>query len=222
MKASCSRKMFPLGLAEVAGAKQLTKGENYMGERMTIHDKRLLGNPPAIAQNTFQVDANWELSNAFLWVGNYARSKGGLDILYVMCHGLYGWEENRQLQASIAIGGYGLQLCKQGLTLATMNVVATNIRSLISNIVIFACGAASAQSNNWGTGRAGDGQHFCKELAKRTRSVIYAADRMQVYTYYPGSATLPLDFGRWEGTVYRFDPDGSIQAMESSPAATQT
>lgn len=193
-----------------------------MGERMTIHDRRLLGNPPAIAQNTFHVDGTWELSNAFVWVGNYARSKSGLEILYIMCHGLYGWEENQQLQASTAVGGYGLQLCKQGLTLSTISVVATNIRRHIDNIVIYACGTASGQSNNWGTGRAGDGQHFCKQLARQTSAMVYAADRKQIYTYYPGSATLPLDFGRWEGTVYRFDPNGSIRAMESGPAATET
>jgi hypothetical protein len=48
---------------------------------MTTHDKWLLGNPPAIAQNTFKADGNWELSDAFLQVDNYARSKCGLDIL---------------------------------------------------------------------------------------------------------------------------------------------
>ena len=188
-----------------------------MSENMTIRDARLLGNPPGLSFNTFTVDQNWDLGAAFLWVKNFARSNGGIDTLYVLCHGLYTWEENVQLQASIPIGGYGLQLCKQNLTLSTVDMVGTLVNGLIRNMVLFACGAASTQSNN-ATQRD---QTFCRMLAKKTGAVVYGADRMQVY--YPMAGTKsPMNFAEWEGTVYRFDPDGGVRAVERNAPKTPT
>src|SRR5438105_7936727 len=97
-----------------------------MGKVMYIRDKRLKGNPPAISpgDNLFEVDDKWKLADAFLWVKNYAGSQSGLDVLNILCHGYYGWEDNVQLQMCIAVGGYGLQLCKEGLVLGNIGVAA--------------------------------------------------------------------------------------------------
>jgi hypothetical protein len=187
-------------------------------ERMTIHDKRLQGNPPPISQNTFQVDENWKIVNAFAWVSSYAKSKNGLDVLYIMCHGLYVYEENDQVQASGPIGGYGLQLCSEGLTVNNVAAVGKMIEGLIDNIVIFACGAASDQSSS-----LINGQYLCANLAVKSKATVYAADRKQWYnpgSTSGGSADVPLDFGAWEGTVYSFTPDGIVRPIEknSSPS----
>jgi hypothetical protein len=192
-----------------------------MDQRMTIHDRRLKGGiAPPIAQNTFAVDDKWTLRNAFLWVHNYAKAKGGLQMLNIMCHGFYGWEDNAQLQACIAVGGYGLQLCKEGLTLHTIDTVASLIKGQIKEITIYACGTASTQSNNRGS--AGDGKYFCKQLAAKTKAVVYGADREQVYNYWKGHPEKPIDFGDWEGNVFRFWPDGRQELVESRAAATLT
>jgi hypothetical protein len=187
-------------------------------ERMTIRDLRLLGNAPNLTFNTFSVDQNWDLGAAFLWVKNFATMSKRLDTLFVLCHGLYQWEENAQLQASIPVGGYGLQICKQNLTLGNVDVVGNLVRGLIDNIVLFACGSASTQSNN----AAQRNQSFCKKLANKTGAVVYGADRMQVYT--PGlDVQKPMNFADWEGTVYRFDPDGvGVEVAEKNVAKTTT
>lgn len=187
-------------------------------ENMTIRDARLLGNPPNLTFNTFTVDATWELASAFLWVKNFAKAHTRLDTLFILCHGLYQWEENNQLQASIAVGGYGLQLCKQNLTLGTVDVVSNQIKGLVDNIVLFACGSASTQSNN----PAQRDQTFCKKLAEKTKAVVYGADRMQVYFPMLGTKSA-MNFAEWEGTVYRFDPDGkTVDVVEKNVAKTPT
>jgi hypothetical protein len=188
-----------------------------VAESMTIRDMRLQGTAPNLTFNTFSVDQNWDLGAAFLWVRNFAKANKGLATLYVLCHGKYRWEENVQLQQSIPVGGYGLQLCKQDLTTDNIDVATDQIKGLIDNIVLFACGAASTQSNN-PTQR---NQTFCKLLAKKSRAVVWAADRMQVY--FTGLDTKkPMDFAQWEGTVYRFDPDGPVTVAESNQAKTPT
>jgi len=168
--------------------------------------------PPAIASNTFLVDESWDIGNAFLWVGNYAKSQGGLDVLSIMCHGFYQWEENENVQASIAVGGYGLQLCKQGLVPATVPVVIANITGVVKNIVIYACGAAGQQSNNFVA------QLMWAKISTSTGATIFAADRKQVYTTPGGIA----NFGSWEGTVWQYNPDGSVVPAATYPSPNPT
>ncbi|MGH9820312.1 MAG: hypothetical protein ACRD43_09105, partial [Pyrinomonadaceae bacterium] len=83
-------------------------------------------------------------------------------------------------------------------------------------MVIYACGAASSQANGPANGRG-----FCRDLAGWLDCTVYAADRMQVYNY-SYSPNQPLDFGQWEGTVYRFTPDGNVSVAASYPSPNRT
>jgi hypothetical protein len=191
-----------------------------MADRMMlIQDARLLGGSPPLCQNKFMVDENWDLGNAFLWVSNFAKSQPGgrLERLFILCHGIYAWEENAYHKASITVGGYGLLLCKQNLTLSTIGVVATNIRNLVGEIVIYACGTGSSQSNN--KGKAGDGDLLCKTLAKQTKAAVVASDRIQWYQMK--GANNEIDFGDWEGTVSRYNPEGGRFTVLGNPAPTR-
>src|SRR5580693_6047660 len=98
-----------------------------MPSSMLIHDARLEGNPPGdMADNTYEVDENVPIAHALGWIAEYSRRSGGLSDLYVMCH---GYEGNFDLRNQACVpqthGGFGLALCKEGLTLynATLTTV---------------------------------------------------------------------------------------------------
>lgn len=167
--------------------------------------------PPTWADNAFVVGDSWDIGNAFLWVGNYARSQGGLDALYIMCHGYYTQDDSASLgMCMLAVGGFGLALCKQGLVQSTLPVVISRLSGCgIKAIVIFACGAASDQGNH-SFARA-----MWQQLAVGTGATVYGADREQLYTITYHGAT---DFGQWEGTVWQFNPDNTVLPVESNPS----
>lgn len=192
---------------------------------MTIFDRRLIPadapagtTPPSLAENTFLVDGTWSLTAAFLWVKNYANSRPGgrIDLFNILCHGYYGWSESPELRASALVGGFGLELCRDGLILGTIDSIAPLVRDKLGDVVIYACGAGSGQA-----GGPQNGTVFCKQLAKKLNCVVYAADRKQVYTYYT-TVPRPLDFGEWEGTVTRFTPDDQAVPVGHFPSPNPT
>ena len=170
-------------------------------ERMTVHDKRLLGTPPPIVENTYDVDATVSIQHCVGWVAQHARDVGGLRELLIMCH---GFEADWNMAASVCtgrpVGGFGLQLCREGLSLN--NVILTRAWSgLIRRITVYACAPADTGAGNAGT--LGDGRRFMGELALWSGVFVNDAAATEIYTYGPSS---PIDFGGWEGPVLRFDP----------------
>lgn len=180
-----------------------------MAGRMIWHDTRLSGKPPAIAQNTYGVDATTDLDHALGWIATYARSQGGLDELIVMCHGFEAHVNlGQRTSTPRAAGGFGLQLCRQGLTLRNVGkVIAWNAGPpLIRRVTIYACGTADTGPGNAGT--VGDGRRFMGEFAIHSGAFVVAGRDTQ--TYNPAAVQpvnpQPIDFGEWEGPVFLFDP----------------
>jgi len=181
--------------------------------RMIWHDKRLSGDPPRIAPNTYQVDKDVEIDHAVGWIAHYAASQGGLDELLVMCHGFEAdWDLHAQQSTGTQVGGFGLQVCKQGITLFNVNKVrAWNPPTgrLIARITIYACGSAGVGVGN--TGTYADGPRFMGEFAINSGSFVVAGRDPQVYTS-GGVPPQAIDFGQWEGPVYLFDPATGVGA----------
>lgn len=170
-----------------------------MAIRMIWHDTRLLGTPPAIAQNIFDVDATVSIGHGIGWVGAFARSQGGLDELMIMCHGFEGnMDLSAQASTQKTVGGFGLQICKEGLSLYNASLLE-QWKGQIQKITVYACAPADTGPGNVGT--AGDGLRFMGEMALRTGAVVIAGRDAQTYTYSP------INFGAWEGPVYSFSPD---------------
>lgn len=184
-------------------------------KRMIWHDKRLLGVAPPIANNTHVVDGNTDLDGSIGWIAHYAETQGGLDELIIMCH---GFETNADLSKRMStlktVGGFGLQICKQGLTIGNVNKVEKwwpdpkdPTTALIQRITIYACGSADTGPGNAGTW--GDGMRFMGYFAMKSGAYVIAAKEAQ--TYNPESVRpvnpLPIDFGEWEGPVYLFSPE---------------
>lgn len=106
---------------------------------MLVHDTRLDGTAPHLAPNVYKVNGATPLSQALGWISKYASSQGGLDQLLIMCHGLGGAVLDTNTRESAVELGFGLQLCRETLTLA--NVSATNVlKGKVDTIVLYACG----------------------------------------------------------------------------------
>jgi hypothetical protein len=195
---------------------------------MIWHDNRLLGTTPPIAPNTYHVDATTDLDHALGWIAFFARSQGGLDELIVMCHGFESnFNLSNQTCTTKQVGGFGLQICKQGINLGNVGklrawnpVDASGTATLlIKKVTIYACAAADTGAGNAGTW--GDGTRFMGEFAMNSGAFVVAGRDAQVYSYGTGTVNpAPIDFGDWEGPVFLFDPKtGAGSPFQPGPMA---
>jgi hypothetical protein len=181
---------------------------------MIIHDTRLNGATPL--NYNYVMDVSDKISIDFVVgrVAHFGRIQK-LASLHIFCHGFEAdWNLTGKVCMPTAHGGFGLQLCKEGLTL--FNVAKTAAwKGLVQQIVLFACAPADTGPGNAGT--YGDGKRFCGELALWSNAEVIAARDTQYYdrttARYSGGRTVAntIDFGAWEGPVYKFtleNPDG--------------
>jgi len=177
---------------------------------MIVHDRRLGGATPLNYNYVKVVGPGVSIASVIGSVAHYGASKP-LDALHILCHG-YESHVNLADQSSVpdAVGGFGLQLCTEGLTLYNATLTA-RWRGRVNRIVVFACAPADTGRGNEGTG--GDGRRLCGELALWSNAEVIAARDTQYYdtvpARYPGNRTVgnTIDFGAWEGPVYSFTPD---------------
>src|SRR6185437_74547 len=135
-------------------------------------------------------------------IAHYARGNRGLSDLYVMCHGYEAdWNLHDQTCTGQERGGFGLCLCKEGLTLTNVSLTAA-VKGLIKKITLFACAPADTAPYNLGT--QADGRRVCGEMALWTGAEVIAAVQTQ---YYVTNKAGTIDFGLWEGPVLSFTPN---------------
>ena len=178
-----------------------------MEGRMIWHDQRLLGLAPGLGANVHVVNNTSPIANSVTWISQYAQSKHGLDRLDILCHGFECILELDGEQKSVVRGGFGLQICNENLTNLNLSMLS-RWNGLIQRIVIYACAAADTHPfnrNAWG-----DGNLLMSEIAVYTGAYVVASNVTQYYNYSP------IDFGRWEGTVYEYDPGGGRIAISNS------
>lgn len=187
-----------------------------MPKRMLVHDHRLGGNPPHIAQNTYEVNRHTPVAHIVAWIGEYAHRQNGLDELIVMCHGYAELEDEPALMTRTEpIGAAGLALGKEGLTPWNVDLTAAwkpHGRPRIARIYLYACGVSAASRYN---DPYFDGRRFCGEMALYSGAEVYAADRLQYYqrlrtlwqVLWGSNEAGTIDFGKWEGQVFRYSPE---------------
>lgn len=187
-----------------------------MSGNMLIHDSRLSGKMPSgLATNNYQVGETTDTRHIFDWAGYYASTQAGLDNLFIMCHGFAGMSDGSS--SFTAVLGSGLALGKDGLTFGNVSVVSA-LASRVSTVTLFACGPANTAKGLQGT--IMDGSRFCGEFAIYSGAYVVAATASQSYQYkkcitkicYHSNtdASGDIDFGQWEGPVYKFSPvDGT-------------
>ena len=176
-----------------------------------VHDMRLTGPTPAsLADYNVEVDGKTSVTGLVQSIISVASSS--ISRLLIMCH---GYESTSFRNMSIPpTMGFGLQLCMEDVTLANVSVM-NGLKDYIRDIILYACGPANTAP--FARGTYGDGRRFCSEMAAFTNANVYASDTSQVYnygtTYDPGKLvceTMPINFGDWEGNVFRFSPDGRV------------
>lgn len=180
-------------------------------KNMLVHDLQLKGRSPnGMAQNTFDVPDGMPTAHVIGWIGTYAQSQNGLDNLFIMCHGYEVGIEDPNAQVSTYALGYGLALGKPGLKFDNLRLTSA-WNGKIGTITLFACGPANTRPGYQNT--YGDGMRFCGELALISGADVIAAVETQLY--YTNQSWWDalvgndgvIDFGDWEGTVYRFSSD---------------
>jgi hypothetical protein len=190
---------------------------------MLVHDLRLTGKTPGgLADNNYEVDGNVAIQHMIDWIHSYAQTQGGLDNLYIMCHGYEAnWNLGDQTCTNFQVGGFGLALCAEGLSLNNATLTQA-LKGDIKTIIIFACATADTGTGNDGT--MADGKRFCGEIAMWTGATVIAATQTQFYSidksfwdWITGKSGT-IDFGGWEGPVYSFSPDdGSATVINPPP-----
>lgn len=179
-------------------------------QKIVVHDSRLQGDTPQDNDITpIRVGPTTPIREMIQQVRNAAIRYGNDVKLNILCH---GYEERGEL-------GYGLQLCREDLTLQTVDQLRDLAGQLSYGIDIYSCGAANTAS--WQVGQRGDGWMLCSRIARTTQSVLRAAVLTQMYNYSNGFMGLfrqAINFGRWEGRVITFDSRGNEIASEMNPA----
>jgi hypothetical protein len=181
-----------------------------MATSMIVHDTRLQGATPLNYNYVLEVNAKIGIDYVVGRVTHFGRIQK-LAGLHIFCHGFEAdWNLTAQMCMPTAHGGFGLQLCKEGLTLFNVSKTAA-WKGLVQQIVLFACAPADTGEGNAGT--YGDGKRFCGELALWSNAEVIAARDTQYYnqsaaTYSGGrSVANTIDFGAWEGPVCKFTPE---------------
>ena len=112
--------------------------------------------------------------------GSICEEQGGLDDLYVLCHGLSGGVHDTLQNISTSALGFGLQLGQENLTLSNAHH-ARALNGLVSTIWLYACGPANTRAGFRNT--VADGTRFCQELAGFAAAEVIAATQTQWYTH---------------------------------------
>jgi hypothetical protein len=175
-----------------------------MPSNVVLHDRRLEGSAP-VGRNisTLRVDETISLVSAFTLIRTL-KQLDDIQRLFILCHGYAG--ETERGEACGDFGGMGLQLGAEDVLHENVSTWAA-IRGCVPTIVVYSCGAADTQPENRGS--TADGKYLMGALAIHTKATVYAADRIQWYN--TGSvADGTINFGSWEGTLWKFDPSGSF------------
>jgi hypothetical protein len=172
--------------------------------RVILHDQRLDGRVEAGLGKVVKVDQTTPLAKAFQSAIGAATSSD--TELVVACHGFmthyYGRSSNPDLK-----GGQGLELCKENLLVGNVSRVSA-LKGYFPRIWLMACGPAGTLVHKT--------RPFCREFAAYSNAVVIASDTVQLY--HPGIkdpvaliSRRVLRFGKWEGPVYEFHPDGRVK-----------
>jgi len=167
-----------------------------------LHDRRLTGRPPgsAAGYRLYRTNANISLNWTLSHIAGDARGHGGIGELHIMCHGYEG-VVGVNMQSQVR-GGFGLELGREGLDLGNANLMSA-LAGQCQIITIHACSTADSVPG------VSNGRQLCREIAVYTGAEVIAATRTQEYTYYL-NGNGRIDFGAWEGPVFRFSPNGNV------------
>lgn len=179
---------------------------------MLIHCKSL-GKTPTIGSihNSWAVEEDvTPIEHIWSWTAECSNRNGGINHLLIASHG--GYDGEGKLRAEL--GGWGIHL---GTGLNQLNVALTaNLAGRVKNIYLYVCGGAKEPDpSKLGKGKDptaiyGNNRLTCILMAKHTQCNIYASSGLQYMNKKPERMSKGVIFGKWEGKVEKFTPDGNI------------
>jgi hypothetical protein len=175
-------------------------------QNVIVHDKRLAGDPPTRNNVVIQVSQRTALSRLVQEIANVSERYGSEIRVKIMCDGF---------EDSNGRGGFGLELCNENLTLATVNQLAPLNGKLSYYSYIYSCAAADVAPGHEGI--HGDGRMLCSRIASTTGNGLFAADATQIYIHC-SLFGIPISFGGWEGNVLEFNAAGRMEPSPRPPA----
>jgi len=155
--------------------------------------------------------------------------------LSILCHGYgrYQYPDEERKKKPHIRGGFGLEFCKEGVTLANAKSFAALKGAFDpekATIMIVGCAAAVEETFNVvpsGKEKATSfGRKMCLAIAKATGALVVASTSFQdidvnELTYVVREKGLPVektekcvDPGRWEGKVWAFAPNGTVKPFQ--------
>jgi hypothetical protein len=176
-----------------------------MARSLALHDRRLAGDISGFSGAVIDLNAATSLPVTFGAVRAYAGRRR-LESIFIACHGFAG--ANIRDMVSADAGGMGLQLGKEGVKHDNVAMWAA-LKNVTRNVVVYACAAANTEPGNEFT--TADGRYLMGALAIYLNCYVFAADRIQFYNRYEGV----IDFGLWEGRLFRFGPDGRSTVVKA-------
>jgi hypothetical protein len=169
---------------------------------------------PGLGQ-VITVNEKIRLATAFAKAKNCATAS--TDELVIACHGYMApyVKQGKWVPKIAWRGGYGLEFCQESLTLNNISKVSA-LNGYFKTIWLMACAPAGKGSKN--------SPLFCRQFAKNANAYVIASDKTQLYQ--PGysdnarkMSIMVLQFGKWEGNVYKFWPNGTVWEKLNKPCA---
>jgi hypothetical protein len=174
-----------------------------------VRDVRLHGWKPA--GDTLEVNFDTPLQ----WVIDNIKNRASNDLVVkFMCHGLPGF-------LIFANGATPHPTAGNGISLNDL-AVFSQLKGKIKRLEFHACLVARIGSCFECNGHQGyDGNNFCYRMAQTIGAEVKASIHLQYYqkghltdgTPMPGG----INFSGWNGRVFTWNADGSIQKMEDFP-----
>lgn len=176
---------------------------------MIVHDIRLQGSTPLNYNYVMRVSEHYSIDTVIATVAMYGAHRP-LDVLHIFCHGYEAdWDLGHQMSTGIEVGGFGLELCREGLSLHNASKTS-RWKGKVNKVVIFSCAAAATGVGNIGT--EADGKRFMGEIALWSGAEVVGSTSTQYFhrvrASYSGKRTVDntIDFGAWEQPVFSFTP----------------
>jgi hypothetical protein len=200
-----------------------------MSGKAILYDRRLVGSIPSELRGiTYTVGSAVPLAHAFGWVVGQANQRGGLDELWLWCHGYEDVIEDANQGQSYSAGGFGLQLCQEDLTFSTVGQtrVFNGQPPKVRKIVVYSCAAADSPGTEAAITAGSDGMRLMGELALWSGARVVASDETQLYVmqHFVSEALCragDIDFGQWQGNVYEFSPTTGYPTLLSGPVSSE-
>ena len=176
---------------------------------LLVHDRRLLGSTAPGNYAHFDVDQTTPLTYFVSRTLQEASAYHDEIRLLIFAHGY---------EAPGLGGGFGIQFCRDDLTLDTMGALSPLRGHIGGGILLFSCATAHIAPGSAARGGSGDGNIFCSRMAQITGTTVTAGTMEQTNLVFCINKHLKIvSYLPWRGTVLTYGPSGAVLSVHDYP-----